>query len=343
MSRDDVFWMQQAIQAACAGLGQCAPNPAVGAVIVHEGRCIGRGWHEFCGQAHAEINALRAVKQAGLEHLLPFSTLYVTLEPCSSKGRTGACSDAIIAHDIKRVVYACRDPYPQHAGRAKLLLEQAGIEVLEGVCAEEAAFLIAGFVSRIQRKRPWVIAKVAMSLDGSMTRAPGESSWLSGAEAKEFVHELRSRVEAVMVGYETLLADDPELTVRLRPLPAGHEQPWRVVASRRHKVLPQGCKLGSGELAARSLLIDGNCLEAELERLCVDYGVNYLLVEGGAGLLDSMLELGLIDEWVGLVCPRVVGKGVKLQALCQASFKLENPQYVQLGDDMLVRGKLVKA
>jgi len=343
MQQQDSVWMQQAIQLAMGGLGQCSPNPAVGAVIVHEGRCIGSGWHEFCGQAHAEINALRAVEQAGLQHLLPQSCLYVTLEPCSSHGRTGACCNAIIASGIKRVVYACRDPYELHAGVAKHIMQQAGIEVLEGVCAEQASFLIAGFVSRIQRKRPWVIAKAAMSLDGSMTRPQGESSWLSGPESKSYVHQLRSRVDAVMVGYNTLLADDPELTVRLQQLPQGHPQPWRVVASRTQGVLPAACKLASDEFAERSLLLDGKRLELELQRLCSDYAVNFLLVEGGAQLLDSMLELGLIDEWVGIICPRVVGQGVKLRAGLSASLRLENPQYLQLGQDMLVRGKVLQA
>ncbi|MFQ3623345.1 MAG: bifunctional diaminohydroxyphosphoribosylaminopyrimidine deaminase/5-amino-6-(5-phosphoribosylamino)uracil reductase RibD, partial [Acetobacteraceae bacterium] len=221
--------MRAALALARRGLGSVAPNPAVGCILVREGRVVGRGWTQPGGRPHAETEALR---RAGAE--ARGATAYVTLEPCCHWGRTPPCTDALIAAGIARAVVALRDPDPRVNGEGLDRLRAAGIAVTEGVLAAEAAELNAGFLSRIRAGRPLVTLKLATTLDGRIAAASGESRWITGAAARRLAHGLRARNDAVMVGSGTALSDDPALTVRVPGLvPPGHPGPVRIVADGR--------------------------------------------------------------------------------------------------------------
>ncbi len=212
MNPEDTQWMRQALALAGRAAGDTAPNPLVGAVIVRKGRLLGRGWHHRAGQAHAEIEAFRDAEQRGEK--VRGATLYVTLEPCCTTGRTPPCTDAILKHGIRRVVVAAVDPNPTHAGRAFPLLEAAGVRVESGLLASESNRLNEAFNHWIVQRSPWVTLKAAMTLDGRIATARGESKWITGAPARREGMRQRRAADAVMVGIETLLADNPSLTLR---------------------------------------------------------------------------------------------------------------------------------
>ncbi|MHB8523356.1 MAG: bifunctional diaminohydroxyphosphoribosylaminopyrimidine deaminase/5-amino-6-(5-phosphoribosylamino)uracil reductase RibD, partial [Limisphaerales bacterium] len=204
--------MRTALSLAKRGYGSTSPNPMVGSVLVKGGKIIGRGWHHRAGEPHAEIEAIRDA--AGKKHSPKGATLYVTLEPCSTSGRTPPCTDAIKAAGIQRVVVAAADPNPQHAGRGFDILRRAGIEVVRGVLADEASRLNEAFNHWIIHRTPFVIVKAAMTLDGRIATAAGESKWITGEKARAHAMTLRRGVDAVLVGINTVLADDPRLTRR---------------------------------------------------------------------------------------------------------------------------------
>ncbi|MDW8308618.1 MAG: bifunctional diaminohydroxyphosphoribosylaminopyrimidine deaminase/5-amino-6-(5-phosphoribosylamino)uracil reductase RibD [Verrucomicrobiales bacterium] len=212
-------FMRRALRLARRGLGCTSPNPTVGALLVQRGRIIGRGWHRRAGQPHAEIEALRDAARRG--HDARGATLYLTLEPCSTHGRTPPCTDAILAAGIRRVVAGATDPNPRHAGRGFALLRRAGVEVIEGVLAEECAALNEPFNHWIVHRTPFVTVKAAMTLDGKIATARGESKWITGPAARAHAMKLRFAADAVLVGINTILADDPSLTVRSPAPPDG--------------------------------------------------------------------------------------------------------------------------
>ena len=203
-------FMRLALAEAKKGLGLTSPNPAVGAILVANDKIIARGHHEVAGSDHAEIRCLKQVRG----DIPRNATLYVTLEPCSTIGRTPPCTNAIIAAKIKKVIVGAVDPNPQHAGRGIEQLRRAGIDVRAGVLANECSRLNEAFNKWIQTRRPFVIAKCGMSLDGRLTRPPNESRWLTSAKARQHAHQLRAQVDAILIGAETLRTDDPRLTVR---------------------------------------------------------------------------------------------------------------------------------
>jgi diaminohydroxyphosphoribosylaminopyrimidine deaminase/5-amino-6-(5-phosphoribosylamino)uracil reductase len=211
-SSADLSFMRLALRLARRGHGLTSPNPLVGALLVKRGRIIGQGWHRRAGGLHAEIAALRDAARCG--HDAHGATLYVTLEPCSTHGRTPPCTDAIIAAGIARVVVAATDPNPAHAGRGFRILKRAGIEVVTGVLAEEATRLNETFNHWIVHRTPFVTVKAAMTLDGKIATAAGESKWITGAAARVEGMKLRQGADAILVGVNTVLADDPSLTVR---------------------------------------------------------------------------------------------------------------------------------
>src|SRR5580692_6890248 len=219
-SSADVRYMQLALRLASKGLGKTSPNPAVGSVLVRDGTVISSGWHRCAGGPHAEIEALSALPNPGSA---AGATLYVTLEPCSTIGRTPPCTDAIIAAKIGRVVVGAIDANPRHQGRGLVQLRHAGIAITTGVLEEECGLLNVGFNKWIITRMPWVIAKVAQSMDGRITRPAGEPQWLSNNRSLRLVQCLRASVDAILVGAETVRRDDPRLTVR--PSMAGL-QPW---------------------------------------------------------------------------------------------------------------------
>lgn len=298
----DEHWMGRALVEARRGIGLTSPNPPVGAVIVKEGREIACGWHQKSGQLHAERKALAGLKCGEATD----ATIYVTLEPCSTHGRTGACSQALIDAGISRVVYGARDPNPDHAGRADAILRAAGIKVTPGVLEAECHQVIRGFAMVQTAGRPWVIAKTAMSLDGRITRPPGEGSWLTGEDGREEVQILRSEVDAILTSGATVRADDPALTLRSKALSPGKEQPWRVVLSETERDWSQ-FRLFRDEHAARTLLYTGLLKYDVLRTLAKDHGVCQVLLEAGGRLLGSFHDEGLIDEWVIYLAPMVTG------------------------------------
>jgi diaminohydroxyphosphoribosylaminopyrimidine deaminase/5-amino-6-(5-phosphoribosylamino)uracil reductase len=208
---NDEKLMRAALREAERGLGLTSPNPTVGAVIVRSGRIIARGWHHQAGQPHAEIEALSALRNP---RQAKGATLYVTLEPCSTHGRTPPCVEAILRAGLARVVVGATDPNPRHAGRGIELLRAAGVETVTGVLEAECVALNEGFNKWIVTGMPWVIAKAGLSLDGRLTRPPGEGQWLTSPESRADAMRLRARVDAILIGANTLRADNPRLTLR---------------------------------------------------------------------------------------------------------------------------------
>ena len=205
--------MRVALSLAQRGYGSTSPNPMVGAVLVKSGAIVGRGWHRRAGEPHAEVEAIRDAQRQG--HATRGATLYVTLEPCSTQGRTPPCTEAILKAGIKKVVIGATDPNPRHHGKAFRILTRAGVTVVPGILSEACERLNAAFNHWIVKRTPWVTVKAAMTLDGKIATASGESKWITGEKARAYAMHLRKGADAVLVGVHTVLADDPSLTVRL--------------------------------------------------------------------------------------------------------------------------------
>ncbi len=330
--------MRLALRLASKGLGRTSPNPAVGSVLVRDGTVLSTGWHRRAGGPHAEIEALSALPDPGLA---AGATLYVTLEPCSTHGRTPPCTDAIIAAKIRRVVVGAIDVNPKHQGRGIEQLRDAGIAVTIGVLEAECALLNVGFNKWVTKGIPWVIAKVAQSLDGHITRPPGEPQWLSNNRSLRLVHRLRGTVDAILVGAETVRRDDPRLTVR--PNAAGL-QPWRVVVTRSGN-LPAGANLLTDENRERTIIYRDAVWSDILQDLGTR-GVTRLLVEGGGDVLGQLRDQNLIDEVWSFITPLLTGGdkpsfgGVGIESLEEAS-RLHRIRYKRLGSDVLVIGHVL--
>ena len=335
-------FMREALREAAKGCGATSPNPAVGALIVRNGRILGRGWHRRAGLPHAEIEALRSLPDPSLAR---GATLYVTLEPCSSRGRTPPCTDAILTAGFQRVVVGSIDPHPKHAGGGLDILRQHGIDVVTGVLESECVHLNRAFFKWITSKRPWVVAKAAVSLDGRLTRPPGEGQWLTGTEARRDAHRLRAECDAILIGTGTLRADNPSLTIRDVPFPEGKIQPWRVVVTRGDSPLPKEALLFTDEYRDRTLVFRGKRLSEVLDELGQQYSITSVLVEGGGAILGSLFSQNLADEACFYVAPILCGpSGVAISGmeggLPQPSLSLKNIEYKQLGPDLRVGGLL---
>lgn len=283
----DAKFMRAALDEAKKALGRTSPNPAVGAVLVIGDRIVAKGHHREAGCAHAEVECLRNFGVPVPRH----ATLYVTLEPCSTQGRTAPCTDAIIRARVKSVVIGARDVNPCHSGRGLVQLRNAGVRVREGVLANECTQLNEGFNKWIVTGLPFVIAKCGMSLDGRLTRPTGEPRWITGRDARHDAHQLRARVDAVLVGAETVRADNPRLTIRgVRAA----RQPWRVVLTRSGR-LPGRAHLFSDRFAGRTLIYRRKPLAAILKALG-KRGITSVLIEGGSEVLGQALDNRLIDK-----------------------------------------------
>ena len=339
----DQHWMQHALRLARYGLGLTSPNPPVGAVIVRNGEILGEGYHEVAGEAHAERRAISNAYARGNGHLLPGSTIYVTLEPCSSVGRTGACTAAIIQERIGRVVYGSTDPDMRHQGRADALLRAEGIEVCPGVCKDACDRFLRSWFHAIQTGRPWVTAKVATTLDGRMTRRL--KFWLSGVDTLRHAHQLRLASDASLIGGNTLRTDDPALTIRT-PLQAPSprkQQPWRVVLTTNLLSLPPMAKLFTDEYHKRTLVWENvRDLSVLLNELYTRYGVFNLMLECGGRLLRRFLEEGLVNEWMQSISP-MVGAGpdsVVPGEFLPNEFIFQRESLTECGRDIILRGIL---
>ena len=285
-ARDEEF-MRAALNEAKKALGQTSPNPAVGAVLVIDNRIMAKGHHREAGRGHAEIECLRDFGA----RVPARAMLYVTLEPCSTAGRTAPCTDAIIKAGIKSVVVGAPDVNPRHSGNGIMQLRNAGVKVREGVLADECSRLNEAFNKWIVRGRPFVIAKCGMSLDGRLARPAGEPGWITDRSARRHANKLRSRVDAVLVGAESVRMDNPRLTVRgVRRA----RQPWRIVLTRSGS-LPRSAHLFSDRFALRTLIYRDKSLAAVLKNLG-KRGVTSVLIEGGGEVLGQSLDARLIDK-----------------------------------------------
>ncbi|HET6413668.1 MAG TPA: bifunctional diaminohydroxyphosphoribosylaminopyrimidine deaminase/5-amino-6-(5-phosphoribosylamino)uracil reductase RibD [Anaeromyxobacter sp.] len=352
-------FMRVAVSAARRGLGRTSPNPAVGAVVVRDGRIVGRGHHARAGGPHAEVVALRAAgeKARGAD-------LYTTLEPCDHFGRTPPCSLAILEAGVRAVVVGSRDPNPLVRGRGVARLRRHGVPVVRGVLSDECDRLVAPWVTFITKGRPHVTLKAAVTLDGKIATREGDARWISGPEARAWVHRKRNEVDAVLVGAGTARADDPELTTRLPG--GGGRDPLRVVLDTRLR-LPRRLRLFRQRSAAPTLLAhasgrrrrpwpgvellrcrrgDGGVDLSDLLRQLAARGVTHLLVEGGAAVHAQFLEEGLVDEVAIFVAPKILGgDGLSLArgrgpARMARVLRLESVRVERLGDDVLVTGRV---
>lgn len=352
--------MARAVVLATRALGRTSPNPAVGAVVVRNGRVVGEGWTRPVGGPHAEVVALR---RAGTR--ARGATLYVTLEPCAHHGRTPPCADAVVAAGVARVVVAVGDPNPRVRGRGLAKLARAGITVTRGILAAEAGAVSAWFRHYIVRRRPFVVLKLAASLDGRIATSTGESRWISGPQARRWVHELRNRVDAVMVGSGTVLADDPALTCRVR----GGRDPLRVVVDGGLRISPRARMLREASTAptlvattsraptarkraleragADVLVVPGRGPRVDLATLLdllAERGIVSVLVEGGGDLAAAMLRARLVDRVAIVTAPLLLGGDGRpmvgelgLSRLASAP-RIVDGRITSLGADLLCEG-----
>ncbi len=331
----DADFMREALSEARKGIGHTSPNPAVGAIIARGDRVLARGYHHAAGSPHAEIEA---IANLGPRTRTSDATLYVTLEPCSTHGRTPPCCDAIIERGFARVVYGATDPNPAHRGRARARLKKAGIAVTTGVLRADCTDLNRAWNHWIKTKRPYVIAKCGQSLDGRLSSHP-ESRWITSPTSRADAMQLRARVDAILVGAGTIREDDPSLTVRGIP---GACQPRRIVWSLSGKIPPQS-KVLSDRHRARTQIVSG-----DPQALLADLGsqqITSLMIEGGGQVLGSFFDAGVVDEIQFYVAPLVIGGPVPAVAGLGApdpgsALKLLHPSYEQIGDDLKITALL---
>jgi len=331
MTSDEKF-MMRAIELARQGEGLTRPNPPVGAVLVQDGEIVAEGWHEKAGGDHAECLCLKNLKPKAQS--LRSASLYVTLEPCSTHGRTPPCTDLILEKGIGRVVVAMKDLNPKHAGRGLDILREAGIEVVAGVCEKEGRELIAPFEKFITTGMPYVTLKLASTLDGKIADRNGDSKWITGTEARERVQEMRCRADAIMVGAATVRADDPSLL----PRPARGRAPWRVVIG---KNIPSDAKVLNDEAADRTLVREG-LLKPVLKEMAEQHDIMHVLCEGGGQLAAELVEEGLVDEFAFFIAPKLLGADGrpnfgKTGGLISDARNLKFQSLEQLGEDVLLR------
>ena len=361
----DTEYMRRALELAVRGAGHVSPNPMVGAVIVKDGRIIGEGWHEHIGGLHAERNAFKHCTEDAAG-----ATIYVTLEPCCHWGRTPPCTEAIMEHKIARVVVGCLDPNPLVAGKGLQILRDAGIECVTGVLEQECLAVNEVFFHYITTKKPFVVMKYAMTLDGKIAAFTGDSKWVTGEQARRHVHETRRRLRAIMVGINTVLADDPMLNCRIED----GVDPVRIILDSSLRI-PLDCQIvqtasripthvfcarpdGAKEAALAALGVHVHYLPDETDTR-VDLGramqelaqmqLDSVLVEGGGTLHGELMRLGLVDRVQAYVAPKLIGgiqakspvegPGIPYMADAQT---LTDITITRLGEDVLIEGRIRK-
>ena len=364
---DDSGFMRQALELAKKGEGFVEPNPMVGCVIVRDNQIIGQGYHRQYGQSHAEVEAIRSVN-AGLTGDLTGAACYVTLEPCSHYGKTPPCVQAILQTGIRRVVVAMRDPNPQVNGRGIQILQEAGLDITEHVLEEEARWLNAPYLTLLEKSRPWIHVKWAMTLDGRLAAKTNDSRWISGEESRKVVHQLRSRMDAIVIGAGTAMYDDPMLTVRLDESERlGNKTPCRVVLDSRGTLSPESRlvqtarqvpvliatttndsqKLRQWEMGGCEVLhLPGREIHPLLEHFAMRRWT-HILVEGGQQVFGAFFDSQCIDEVHAFIATKLIGGGSAvpviggegLAKMSQAA-SLESPEMKLTGNDFYIRGRI---
>ncbi len=358
----DSEYMKRALQLAENGIGRVNPNPLVGAVVVRDGRIIGEGWHQAYGLAHAEVNAVDDAESRA--ETVTGATVYVNLEPCCHYGKTPPCTELLIRKQVSRVVIGMLDPNPLVGGKGVQRLEEAGIDVTVGVLERECQKLNEVFCHFMKYRRPFVVLKAAMSLDGKIAAPSGESKWITAEAARRDVQLLRNRYSAIMTGVETVIKDDPELTCRLE----GGRNPARVILDSSLRI-PSGSKVLTDQQRNRTVIacIEGassekaSGLEArgaevlrcksrngriDLEDLMVKLGalsIDSVLLEGGATVNDSAFSQGIVDKIILYIAPKIIGGeksktvvgGHGIERLDQA-YPLEIEAMERVGEDLRI-------
>ena len=368
MIREHEFYMSKALELAKLGLGKTNPNPLVGCVIVKDGKIIGEGYHEKAGGNHAEINAIENLSESAKG-----ATLYVNLEPCSHYGKTPPCANAVAKLGLRRVVIGMRDPNPLVNGKGIKILKDSGVEVIEGVLQDACKKLNEVFINYITNKRPFVILKQAMTLDGKTATCIGDSKWITCEKSRRYVHKLRDRVAGVLVGINTVIQDDPKLNVR-HVEQKGNESFKIVVDSRgilpfssnliknistdKEVILATTSKIDEERKekyiknGVRVICLDGKDGRVDLNLLMnklYELGIDSILLEGGGELNASFLEKGLIDRVVFFISPKIIGGtcaktpvmgyGIKLM---KNAINLKDVNFCMLGNDIMIEGAIDK-
>jgi len=352
----DEYWMRKALALARRAEGRTRPNPPVGAVVVRGNKDVGHGYHRKAGGPHAEIYALREAGEQARG-----ATLYVTLEPCCTVGRTGPCTEAVAAAGVACVVASVRDPNPLHSGRGLARLRRQGIRVTEGVCAKEGRLLIRPFAKWVTAGLPFVTLKMGMTLDGRIADGKGISRWITGGASRTAVRQMRRRADAILVGSRTALADDPSLLSNGRGEPA-----WRIIADSSGR-LPAGARVLTDGQAGHTIIATTRrcpCAQAEryrshgarvwtlparegrvaLKSLLAEVGkmgLLHLLCEGGGELAEALIREGRVDEYVFFIAPRVLGgRGVPVVGgrgwRLESAPRLKFTRWERMGKDMLL-------
>lgn len=375
--------MRCAIELATNGEGNVEPNPMVGCVLVRAGEIIGQGYHQQFGGPHAEVNALNSVaievEETADSTNATGATAYVTLEPCSHTGKTGPCCDALIEANVSKVIVACADPNPLVAGQGIKRLRESGIEVEVGLLESEARSLMAPYLKRIESGKPWIIAKWAMTLDGKIATSTGDSQWISNPQSRDVVHQLRSRVDAIMVGIGTAVADDPMLNARTgaatsaptaessaaprspalrivvdsmarisldsKLVQTAKEIPVLIATSsaadptKRQQLEELGCEVFENDSADPNKRLDA------LLSYLAEQQITNVLVEGGGQLLGSLNDLHEIDEVHCFIGPKIVGGQATTPVqgngfdLIKDSMQIATQSVQQIGDDVYIVGR----
>ncbi len=368
---DDKRFMKMALDLAEKGQGFTSPNPMVGAVVVNDGKVVGKGYHQAAGKAHAEVNA---IDDAGA--LAEDATLYVTLEPCNHTGRTPPCTEKVLSASIRRVVVAMKDPNPNVKGGGSDYLKNQGIDVTVGVCEDQAKRLNEVYIKYVSTKRPFSIVKCAATLDGRIATRTGDSKWVTGEESRKYVHRLRHAVDAIMVGINTVKKDDPSLTTRLTNRIENFKglDPTRVILDT-HLRISEKAKLLQLDSDSDTIIVTGHSvsgdkktgienlgariIESPLKDGLIDldrlmdrlgaFGITSLLIEGGSSVIASSLSSGIVDKINFFFAPKILG-GDDGMPICKGAgaasmsscIPVKDINVQRFGDDVMIEGYIDK-
>ena len=368
---DDKRFMKMALDLAEKGRGFTSPNPMVGAVVVNDGKVVGKGYHQAAGKAHAEVNA---IDDAGA--LAKDATLYVTLEPCNHTGRTPPCTEKVLSACIRRVVVAMKDPNPNVKGGGSDYLKNQGIDVTVGVCEEQAKRLNEVYIKYVSTQRPFSIVKCAATLDGRIATRTGDSKWVTGEESRKYVHRLRHAVDAIMIGINTVKKDNPSLTTRLTNRIENFKglDPTRVILDT-HLRISEKAKLLQLDSDSDTIIVTGHSvsgdkktgienqgariIESPLKDGLIDLdrlmdrlgalGITSLLIEGGSSVIASSLSAGIVDKIIFFFAPKILG-GDDGMPICKGAgaasmsscIPVKDIHILRFDDDVMIEGNIDK-